>query len=187
MKFCTTKNKRWILLVSLLLAVVITVGGALAYVFTSSGPVINIFDPGSVNVNVYENITNGVKSDVKVTNTGETEAYVRVAVVINWQDADGNVYFGTPTGAKADIEWNLTNSSWFNGGDGYYYYSSPVSVGYSTENLINSCKMTSTADGYKLVVEIIAEAIQITPSTVVEEAWPVDVQNDGNLVLSDET
>lgn len=194
-------NKKWTikqlsLLIAILLLSVATVGGTLAYIFTNTDPVQNTFTPSEVTCMIDEemSIDKTKKENVKVVNTGDTEAYIRAAVVVTWQNADGEVLGELPVLDTDDnegdyiIDYNSTD--WTKGDDGYWYYKSAVGVNATTENLINSCVIVNTAPAadYTLHVEIIADAIQAEGvdskgNHPVELAWKVvTVDANNNLV-----
>ena len=185
-------NKKSIIIASIMLLLLVTVGTTLAYIFTETTPVENTFKPSKVSCAVVENGNDPVsgkiqnidkKSNVQIKNTGDTDAYIRVAVVVNWASADGScVWAQKPADEDYTITYNLSNG-WFNGGDGFYYYSKAVSPGESTSVLIDEATQLLAApkgtDGtqYYLSIEIVASAIQSTPETVVENQWGVTVEN----------
>lgn len=189
-------NKKSIIIASVMLLLLVTVGTTLAYIFTETTPVENKFKPSKVSCAVVENggtpvtgsvtDTGNVKENVQIKNTGDTDAYIRVAVVVNWASADGSSVWSTKPeeGDNLDykIEYNL-NGDWFDGGDGFYYYSKTISPEELTTILINEAKQLKSApqtpDGiqYYLSIEIVASAIQSTPETVVENHWGVTVEN----------
>ena len=186
-------NKKLIIIASVMLLLLATVGTTLAYIFTETKPVENTFNPSKVSCAVVEkgyepvsgeiqNISD-IKSNVQIKNTGDTDAYIRVAVVVNWASADGScVWAQKPADNDYEITYNL-NGDWFDGGDGFYYYSKTISPEELTTILINEAKQLKSApqtpDGiqYYLSIEIVASAIQSTPETVVENHWGVTVEN----------
>lgn len=189
------KTKKPVALVALLLLLCCTVAGTLAYLVTSTDPVTNTFTPASVTTAVDETFKNGVKSDVKIQNTGDIDAYIRVAVIVNWADDKGNVS-GTPV-KDSDYVMDLnidtgttTNAPWFKGSDGYYYCKTAVkSVKQDTKNcytpvLIKSCIKATGAQapaGYDLQVTILADGIQSVPADAVQQAWPAVQVSGGQL------
>lgn len=194
-------NKKSAIITSVVLLLLIAVGATLAYVFTSSGPVENTFKPSNVACAVVENgsaaentdniVTTGTsKTNVQIKNTGDTDAYIRVAVVVNWMSADGSrVWAQKPvSGVDYTITYDLANG-WFDGGDGFYYYSKVVSPTDLTSILIKEATLANGAiapvgtDGtqYYLSVEIIASAIQSAPASTVSEQWDVVVSADGTI------
>ena len=182
MKHNRFNKKLIVLLAALALTACVVIGTTVAYLVDTAGPVKNIFQPTKVECSIDEKFEEDVKTDVKVNNIGDVDAYIRVAIVVTWQDDDGNVYANAPVlGTDYTIELNLNNTNWVQNGD-YYYYTKPVAVGGSTEVLIKECKPVEgkTPDGYGLNVEILAEAIQSEPAEAVKESWGVSV-NDGTL------
>ena len=172
-------NKKSILmLATMVLLLTFAVGGTIAYIVTSSGPVTNVFTPGTVGTSIKESFDRSVKNDVTVKNTGTVGSYIRAAVVVTWQDADGNVYGEAPVvGTDYRIVWSL--EGWTGKSDGFYYYKTVVDPGASTGVLFTGCKplKAAPAAGYTLHVEILASSIQAEPETVVEGAWSVTVEN----------
>lgn len=188
----TAKRKSFLMLFSLVLILVFAVGGTIAYIVTNTGNVENTFTPGQVACEVLEQTNNGVKSDVKIKNTGNTDAYIRAAIVVTWKDENGNISATQPRRGDSsddmDYTMNLGLDDWFLGADGYYYYKSPVVPDGNTGILITNCQVSGKAeipDGYYLSVEILADAIQSVPDTAVNESWPaVKAGNDGTLELN---
>jgi len=175
------KHKKSVtLLVSLILIMLFAASGTLAYIITTTDSISNVFNESYVAVEVTESIDNGVKSDVKVKNVGNTDAYIRAAIVVNWQKEDGTIYGQVPEANDYTISYNLydavTNPQalWFEGADGFYYYKDVVAPNESTaQELITSCSLLSNppAEGYNLAVEIIASGIQSVPADAVKVAW----------------
>ena len=195
-------NRKSILITSVALLLLVAVGTTLAYVITKTDPVENKFDPSKVSCAVVEVVEKGdssentanvvqtgkSKTNVQIKNTGDTDAYIRAAVVVNWMNEDGTRAWATKPvqGADYSISYNLSNG-WIDGGDGYYYYTQPVDPGDMTNILITSATQNATGpkgtDGtqYYLSIEIVASAIQAKPTSVVTSQWGVTVANDGTI------
>ena len=168
------KNTRIItLLIALLLFSALAVGGTVAWLTANATPVENTFTPSNVACEVNERFDGEKKSNVNVTNIGDTEAYIRVKLVTYRVNAQGQHIGGT-----AEIPSDLTlGKGWVEHGD-YYYYTSPVAAGGTTANLINSIELTGSyddADGGKQVIEVMAEAIQSQPPAAVGSSWGVSI------------
>lgn len=181
-------NKSMTLLVSVLLLLGITISGTVAFLLDVAGPVDNVFSVSKVTTEVVETLKDGVKSNVMIQNTGDTTAYIRAAVVVTWQDENGNIYGTSPIACtktkdecdhqscEADyaIMLNL-GEDWQLSSDGFYYYTKPVDAGKSTTALINECtQLKTTVVGettYSLAVEIIGSGIQSVPTDVVISEW----------------
>ena len=169
------KTKQPVALVALLVLLCCTVAGTLAYLVTSTDPVTNTFTPAHVSTAVDETFKNGVKSDVKIQNTGNIDAYIRAAVIINWADGDGNVSATPVKDGDYVIKYDSSNT-WKKIGD-YWYYTKPVAADNLTEKaLIESCAPVAgkAPEGYNLQVTILADGIQSEPLTAIKEAWHVD-------------
>lgn len=178
------RNKKLILLISVvaILILALTAGTTLAWLKASSGPVVNTFTPARVTSQVEESIKDGVKSDVRIKNTSNIDAYIRATVVINWVDKDGNVAAQKPVeGTDYTIKFPK-GTKWFTGPGGYYYFPNPVASKASTDVLIDECTAVAgkAPAGYYLSVEIIADAIQSVPDKAVSDAWNVTVA-DGKI------
>ena len=161
------------LLVSLLLLLPVTVGGTIAFLMDSDGPLHNLFNPSKVTTYVDETVSGNTKSDVSIKNTGDTTAWIRAAVVVTWQDKDGNVYGQAPVAGTNYTAW-IPGTNWVEGADGFYYYTKPVAAQTSTANaLIAEIKPIGNppADGYYLTVEIIGSGIQNKPAKVFNTEW----------------
>lgn len=152
------RKKGILLLAAAMLILVCGVGGTLAYLVTQAGPVENEFTPGKVTSEVNENFNGTTKENVTIKNTGNVSAYIRAAIVVTWQDAQGNTLPEAP--GTDDYAISINTSDWTQNG-GYYYYKAAVPADGSTTNLINSCSQTKPYDdGRRLCVEIIGSAIQ---------------------------
>lgn len=186
MKKRNKHNKYLLLLASLALVVTAVIGTTLAYLVSSPPAVTNTFTPGKITSKVDEELVNGKKSNVKIQNTGNGDAYIRAKVVITWRDEAGNVLAEQPVkGTDYTIDGS-PDSGWFKcETDGFYYWNSKVPAGKSTGVLIKELKQSETTDRH-LHVEILAEAIQAdgvdsNGKRPVELAWGVTVANNGTI------
>ena len=200
-------NKKTVLITSVALLLLVAVGTTLAYVFTKTDPVENRFDPSKVSCAVVEVVEKGdssentanvvqtgkSKTNVQIKNTGDTDAYIRAAVVVNWMSEDGTKVWATKPVEGDDYTINLDlNNGWSPVGD-YYYYGSAVApcthkdgdehAGCMTSVLIRSCTSVPgrAPDGYYLSVEIVASAIQSKGmgANSAQEAWAKAQQQNG--------
>lgn len=135
------------LFVALVLLLTLTVGGSLAWL-VSNDDVTNTMEPGNVPIKIDEEISGTTKTKITIQNTGNIDAYIRVAVVANKVDKDGNITIGTaPT-------LNLNTDKWQQLSDGYYYYKGVVAPGASTDSL-------GSISFVDAEVNILAESIQV--------------------------
>lgn len=164
-------NRTFVVLASVLVLAIGLVGTTLAWIFTSTGEINNIFNPARVTTSVDESFDGQVKTNVKVKNTGNIDAYLRAMVVVNWQDGNGNV----KPAVSGDYTITWTMDGWVEK-DGYYYYTSPVAPDGLTKVLFTDCKPAEgkAPEGYELCVEILADGIQAEPAGAVVEAWGFD-------------
>ena len=135
------------LFVALVLLLTLAVGGSLAWL-VSNDKVTNSMVPGNVPITIEEQKNGTTKESITIQNTGNIDAYIRVAVVANKVDKDGNIIVGTaPT-------LNLNTEKWQLLPDGYYYYKGVVAPKASTESL-------GSISFVDAEVNILAESIQV--------------------------
>ena len=158
------------LLLALILVVGAAAGGTLAWLTQTTQTENNNFSYGTVSCAINESFNGTKKSDVTVTNTGNTPAYIRAACIVNWVDAQGNIVANVP----ADYTYSsIPGAGWIAGSDGYYYYNGVVAPDATTAGSLLTCTSSHPEDGeYTLSVKVIASAVQATPRTAVNEAWP---------------
>ena len=168
------------LFLSLLFLVIVSVGGTMAYLLTKTTSIENKFTPSKVTCLVTEQFNNNIKKNVNVTNTGDTEAYIRVKLVtyrVNEKEQH--------IGGVAEVPEFTPGTNWVEH-NGYYYYTLPVAPGEKPEyNLIEASGITlegtySDADGGKQVIEVMAEAIQSNPARAIGDSWGVTI-SEGNV------
>lgn len=186
------KTKKPVALVALLVLLCCTVAGTLAYLVDKTPEVKNTFEPAKVTTKVEEKFDGITKSEVKIKNTGNINAYIRVAVVANWANSAGDVYGGavpTDKGDKKDYDLTLkANNGWIKGADGYYYYIHPVAPKESTTAIFEDITQLTDdpAEGYGLQITILADGIQSEPGTTVVSVWKsvTDVNTDKTLSVA---
>ena len=164
------------------------VSGSLAWLISTPEPVVNTFTPGAVTIQVDETFNGTTKSDVRIKNTGDVPAYIRVALVPAWVDDEGNIA-AKPASLKldCDITWGDDfNQFWFEGTDGFYYCKTFINPGKSTPILIKSCTVKDGEHEYDFELQVIASAVQSLPTSTVGEVWPVVVGTDGTLAKTEQ-
>ena len=163
MRVKARSKKPLFMIAAFALVVALSIGLTSAFLTAKTGGLTNTFTPGSVTCQVVERFTNNEKSSITVKNTGTVPAYIRVAVVANTVDDEGNI-----TGA-ADVSTHLAGTGWSENG-GYYYYTGIVEPNQSTGELLNSSINLSGKQ-----VTVLAQAIQahgVTGETAaVKDAW----------------
>lgn len=182
------RRKSILVLVSMILILTAGVAGTFAFLVAGTDPVENTFNPTKVPPVVVEEFESGVKSDVKIKNSGTTDAYIRASVVATWvkTDSEGkvtSVYGQKPVeGTDYEMEWKLSDG-WEQGPDGYYYWTDivPAEDGKNlTGVLFTDCKLkegvSAPEDGYVLSVEIIAQSIQAAGTEYASGRHPVEIE-----------
>lgn len=111
-------------------------------------------------------------------NTGNTKAYLRVALVANWVN-DKQEVFG-----QYDMNSNVNTSNWkYNSQDGFYYYCTPVDPETSAPALLTNFKasgITIPIVGTHLALNAIVQAVQTDEAgalTNVATYWGSVAQN----------
>ena len=176
----TASTKMMVLAISIILLLSVAVMGTMMFLVSKTPAVTNTFDPAHVSCAVQENFDGTVKKNVNVTNTSDIDAYLRVKLVTYRVNADGERIGGTAT-----IPEFTPGSGWFEK-DGFYYYNKPVAPGAVPDvkligdSGINLMSYTD-ADGGKQVIEVVAEAIQAKPTSVVADKWNVTVNDNGTI------
>ena len=141
-------GKTAVLILSLILACTLAVGGTVAWLVDSTPAITNTMIPGEVPISIQETVENNIKSSVKIKNDGNIDAYIRVAVVANCVDESGNIIAGTVPEIAVTADWQQI--------DGYYYYKGTVAPKAMTPELLAE---PISLDGYE--VNILAESIQV--------------------------
>ena len=159
------------------LILLVTVGGSFAVLKNVGSGVTNKFLPARVTTDVLETLNGKNKTDIKVKNTGNTPAYIRAAVVMNWVDSEGVVVPGTLPALPAALgnNWELNTS------DGFYYYKIAVDPNGETTALFSSAiiEPTNGPSGAHLQVSVLADGIQSQGTGKgYKECWGVDLNTD---------
>ena len=161
------------------------VSGSLAWLISTPGPVVNEFTPGEVTIQVDETFNGTTKQNVRIKNTGNVPAYIRVALVPAWVDDEGNIAAKPAYLDDCNIAWgedgNGYENDWFIGSDGFYYCKTVIEPDGSTPILIKSCTVKDGEHEYDFELQVIASAVQSLPTSTVGEVWPVVVDPDGRL------
>lgn len=167
-------NRMKALLTAAMIAILLTaaIGGTVAWIAASTDPVTNVFTPGTVNTEIEEKFEKNVKSEIKISNTGSVDVYVRVAIVANWVKDGQIVAPWTGTIDHDRTYWALEGN--------YYYYNGVLEAGTEsnptyTENLLKSAVTYTENDvpvtGAHLEMTVIHQSIQAEPTSAVESAW----------------
>ena len=169
------------------------VSGSLAWLTSTPEQVVNSFTPGVVTIQVDEKFDGSTKSNVRIKNTGNVPAYIRVALIPAWVDDEGNIA-AKPASLKLNDDCNIAwgkvgngyEDDWFIGSDGFYYCKTVIEPGASTPILIKSCTVKGEEHEYDFELQVIASAVQSLPTSTVEKVWPVVVSTDGTLAKKEQ-
>lgn len=168
-------GRKTALILSLCLIFALAVGTTFALLKANTDPVTNTFTAAKSDIKIDEDVTGGQKKSIIVKNTGTAVSYVRVKLVMNWVDENGNV-----SAEPVNITPSITDN-WFLK-DGIYYYKMPVAAKDFTTNLLQTpITQDAAPEGYHLEVTVLAESIQAAPSTAVQQSWGVGVDSNGYL------
>ena len=168
--------KRVILVLALVLLALC--GTTFALMLRQTETLNNQFAPAEVSCKVVESYTHPTKDSIKIQNTGNIDAYLRLRLVTYWVNGDGNIVFGTATIPSFDLGEN-----WIAGGDNTYYYKTPVAPGNRTGELLESVitLQEDAENGKYQVIEVFADAIQSEPADAVTESWGVTLSDDDTI------
>ena len=175
-------KKLLVMLACVTVLLTVTVSGTVAFLADNSSPVVNEFTPTNVTPGIEEEFDHKVKKNVVIRNNGNIAAYVRAAVVITLQNEAGTMILPAEANKHYNITWGATWDRETT--DDLYYWPAPVGAGDATGALIVECTPVSAniPDGYKLHVEVLAQAIQAQPNSVVVEEWKVNLATDGATI-----
>lgn len=175
-------GRKTALILSLCLIFALAVGTTFALLKADTDPVTNTFTAAKSGTDIVEELDGSLKKSIIVKNTGTAVSYVRVKLVMNWVDGDGNV-----SAEPVNITVDYDNTNWFEQ-DGIYYYTKPVApVDAKPNNVTTNLLATPITEptdkpaGCHLEVTVLAESIQAAPSAAVEGAWTAVKVVDGNL------
>ncbi len=168
-------GRKTALILSLCLIFALAVGTTFALLKANTDPVTNTFTAAKSGTDIVEELDGSQKTSIIVKNTGTAVSYVRVKLVMNWVDGDGNV-----SAEPVNITPSITGN-WFEQ-DGIYYYKMPVAAKDFTTNLLQTpITQDAAPEGYHLEVTVLAESIQAAPSKAVQQSWGVGVDSNGYL------
>ena len=170
------------IVISIALAVsLIGCGTVLAMMLIRSQKEENSFIPAKISCELTEIFENDVKKSIKVKNTGNVEAYLRICFVTYWVNDKDEI---VPEPSK-DISNLPCTGNWKAGSDNIYYYVEPVAPGEEVEFLDSekTIVIEEDEDGNKQVLEVFAEAIQSLPDTAVMNSWNVTLDSKSNITV----
>jgi len=118
---------------------------------------VNSGTAGQVSVEVYSTIEGLKQANIGVTNTGTSDCYVRMMVVMPNKSI-------TTTGTSSTLQVSGVNTNdWTKGDDGYYYYKEILPAGETTKKLyefVSYSNLTPDMSLDQLQIITYAEAVQ---------------------------
>lgn len=176
------KKRRFVLPIFLIIWLLIC-GVAVAYMVTRMESQKRLFVPAEVSCVVEEATDSPItqKSSIKVKNTGNIEAYIRVRLVSYWvQEIEGKTEIIAKESEMSDF---TVGTGWVRGSEDTFYYVNPIEADGLTSNLLGSellLEEEENEDGTicRQVVEVFAEAIQSKPEETVRTSWGVTVSDE---------
>lgn len=175
--------KFWMILIATF-TLAATAGVTLAFMFKKAEST-NTFVPAQVSCVVHEKmdgqeVTGNTavgkeKSEIRVENTGNIKAFIRVKLVSYYVDENGSII-----GTSSNYPDITTKNDWIAKENHTYYYSNPVDPSGKTKLLCDPVTLEKTQiDGKTVyqVLEVFAEAIQAEPTSAVEGAWGITIKN----------
>lgn len=192
------KKKNVVLISSIVLAVLLVVGGTMAWFTAKTDPVTNTFTAGTVDIELLENGVNteGITIDnvnpgdthnkvVTVQSLGSKKTYVRVKLTPVWTPATGKELPGTDivTSYPIGADW-IKGATEDDGGTWYYYKGvledeegKRVTTALITEVAFAGKEMGNEYQGAAFTLTLKAEAIQASNGAIQDE-WKVDPEDN---------
>ncbi len=157
----------------LLIAVVLHIKPTLAYLEASMSEVVNTFFPTKVETELEEDLEGDVKKSITVEYTGTTAGYVRVQLVPELRDKEGNLV--AEQISMDDFEFSKGDMTNWIESDGYYYYKKVVQPSENHPKLQLPITNISVKDlgSYKENIPVLSVLVQTVDELHVEEAWKV--------------
>lgn len=179
------------LLASFALILAIGVGTTAAFLATTTDSVPNAFEPSKVEVSLSENFDGEKKSNITFSNEVDIPVFVRATLAVWWTDADGSIV-SQPEGCSwsgGDVATGWTQIKDDAKGSDVYYYNKALEpkgqAGDLTTAMLSPIEaVIPDGSGCKLNVEVLYEAIQAEPVSVVQDAWGVSISGGNVTVVS---
>ncbi len=163
-----TKSKKLIAAIicaALLIAIAVVVVYAIV-TMNAEGSSDNEFTAGKIDCAV-----NSDGTYYRIQNTGNTDAYIRATVLVNWRKDDKYLPKTTTLGFTSEDGWEN------NADTGIYYYNNAVAAGEYTSKLvvdiqaIKDANSTAPDADATLEIRVFAEAIQVIEGKSYSETW----------------
>lgn len=178
-----SRRKIGLLILIIVFLMAAACGTVFAYMYKQTAYKDNQFITAVVSCQVEEvtDATVTEKSSIKIRNTGNIDAYLRLCLVSYWvtmNEETGNWEIAAKPSEMPEVS---LAEGWIRGSNNIYYYKNPVAPEALTEELLASRMVLAEEDGYLQVVEVFAEAIQSKPANAVVDSWHVELDESGNI------
>ena len=184
------KNRKNSFLPVLIIAIVLfvtTCGSVFALMKTKTPVIENTIEPANVSCELTEdfNQEENKKTAIRVENTGNVDAYIRVCLVtycVNIDDPSQIMAY-----SSQELDFSFDRENWIEETNNIYYYKKQVAPETVVEllggNTIELAKVyNEEKDEYYLQkVDVFAEAIQAIPAEAVKSSWKISVDANGNI------
>ncbi len=185
--FLKDNKKKWILFLSLVLILVISVSATLAYMLvpTEEYP----YEMSAAAVTLQPIVTkdaDSIPTNIIVKNVGNVDARVRIQIVPMYRNtSNGSIYWETPKlGTDFSLECNnpvwvrLYDEPTYYGTTYYtYYYDALLAVGQQSADMLTGNgiqQLTTPPKGFALYFDVLVDGIQHVPNDEpANEAWSV--------------
>lgn len=167
-------KRNWALLVLVLCLSTCAITGMILAKYADDNQMesgIDITAQGVLSVAVSDPVVEGYKHSYTLSNRNDSNVpvYVRAAVLVNWQDSEGNLWAVPP---KEGSDYIIEATSCTKLGD-YYYYNDSCEPSDAFQLSVNLAAGAKPPVGYTLHVTILAEGIQCIPENAASDAWGV--------------
>lgn len=172
MKEIWKKKKVFVITIALIVGIIGT-AATFAIITATAGTVTNSFQTAKVTTEIEEEFEGEIKagSTVKknpsVKNTGISDVFVRARITVSPEQTEVMLLNGTWSGTAFSERGKAVDGiatertlydpdsngiGWYQGTDGWFYYSSPVAPGQNTENLFDAVKLGDVTKNFDITV-----------------------------------
>lgn len=176
------KNKRILCLAfSLMLIVPLFANSSLAWVSSNAREITNKFVLGSIGASVVEKFDGNIKSNVAVKNSGNTADYVRVNLVVQVLDEQGNIVATPNDDISFENCFNIkgfNSENWLKIGE-FYYYKKSLPAGEKSEVLFSKVTPKIKFNNTSLNLIVMSQGIQ---KSGISSWTDVSLDTNGNII-----
>lgn len=180
-------KKKVTLLVSLIMVIMISISAVVAYIIVPTDKYDYTMTYGEVDceevVVAYDVSDAEYPTSIKVKNTGNAKAYIRVKLVAMYRNKIKDHLHWTKPDLGQEYELVLANGWFMDTQKEYIYYPYAIEPNETTPELIESIIMTGgnalAPKDFRITFDVLVSAIQAEPDgRPAEEVWGVTVNNN---------